>query len=106
MLKERIFFAQIKDSHVLKPYIDKYKLADDGDIIKTYEWLINSVEHYLERTKEDRNMDKLEKTVLHLGGKGGGKKGKKGNGAPALPAQNLPATKEHQCRFWIIARRC
>ena len=45
---ERIFYQKIKDSTALKPYLDQYRMMDETDFNHSYDYLLGSVEKYLE----------------------------------------------------------
>ena len=49
--KERILFAEIKNSKVLKPYLDRYNMLDDDDKDHSYQYLLDSIERYQQKTK-------------------------------------------------------
>ena len=70
--KETILFKKIKDSVVLKPYIDYYNMIDKDHKDHTYTYLIDSINRYLTKTKADGNMDRLTNTLLKGGGGGRG----------------------------------
>ena len=44
--KERILYPKIKNSKVLKAYLDRYTMLDDDDEDHTYQFLVDSIEKY------------------------------------------------------------
>merc|ERR1712115_211575 len=45
--KERILYDKIRNSKVLKPYLDRYSMLDDEDDDHSYTFLITSIDNYL-----------------------------------------------------------
>ena len=62
-LLETIFFAKIKDSEALRPYLDHYKLMPDGHADKCYRYLIESAERYVLENRLNNFTDKLLESV-------------------------------------------
>ena len=54
--KERILYRKIKNSRVLKAYLDKYSMLDDDDPEHSYEFLLLSIDRYQQKTKKARNL--------------------------------------------------
>ena len=59
--KERMFYKKIKDSVVLKGYLDYYRRLDESHADHSYAYLLASYEGYIKKTKKDRNLDGLTK---------------------------------------------
>ena len=72
--KERILYAKIKNSKVLKPYLDKYAMMDEDDYDHSYHYLINSIDKYQQKTRKQNNLDDLAVAIIrkdtqHTGGR-------------------------------------
>ena len=92
--KERILYAKIKNSRVLKPYLDRYSMLDDDDRDHSYDYLLSSIDRYQQRTKKARNLDGLANALLKKDTPPTTKPGGKGaRGTNALAATKL----EDQC---------
>ena len=61
--RERILYSKIKNSKALKPYLDKYSMLDDDDEEHTYDYLLNSVERHLKKTRRNKNLEGLTNTL-------------------------------------------
>ena len=62
--KERILFAKIQYSKALKPYLDKYNMLDDDDENHSYQFLLDSIERYQQKTKKAKNLNGLTNALL------------------------------------------
>jgi len=93
-----LFHDQIKGSSILSDDMSHYRRLEDGHPEKTYKWLWKTVNDYINRKREDENIEALKKSLAGDGGTAmPGKKGSPGNkkgGPPAKAKHELPCFKE------------
>ena len=95
--KQRMLYGKIKKSTVLKPYLDRYNLMNEEDPEWSYQYLVDSIEHYRQRTRLDNNIDGQIK-ANDLKADDDNKKQK--------AAKALAAKLEQQCPFHLTPTGC
>ena len=98
--KERVVYAKIKNSRVLKAYLDKYTMLADDDVDHSYQYLLDSIERYQQKTRKRKNLDDLAGALVKKEPSVDSGKGPK-RGAKALAAKFA-----EQCKFHLSPPRC
>ena len=98
-------YAKIRNSRALKPYLDKYAMLDDDHTDHSFKYLIDSIQHYQQKTRMEKNLDGLTEAVIKKSqDPGGGQKSEGGKGGKSVKA--LAAKITEQCPFWVSHAGC